>query len=109
MNGWLFVAILRLMGGERFRKATPQDYRYHSASFLFIPVFLILGAKLGQHFLDRASAARIWVFMTCYGTAWIFFILFWSKHVSAKISWTLGGIAWAVTVFLALNNRLLGP
>lgn len=109
MNGWLFVAILRFLGGERFRKATPQDYRVHSAFFVLFPILLLTGLKFGRPLLDHHSEAVLWVVVTAGGALFFCTILYWSKHVSAKISWTLGGIVWAVTVFLALNNRLLGP
>ena len=108
MNFWVFSLITRIIGGERLRKATPNEYRFYSAFFMFAPVFLILSTKFGKLILDNAAPIRIWIFFTSACSVFFFGILLWSKHVPAKISWTLGGVVWAITIFLALTNRF-GP
>jgi hypothetical protein len=106
MNFWFFSFFTRIIGGERFRKATPNEYRFYSAFFMFMPVFPFLTSKLGRSILDNASPVRIWIFFTSACLIFFFGLLFWAKHVPAKISWTLGGVTWVVTIYLAFTNRL---
>jgi hypothetical protein len=108
MNFWVVSLITRIINGERFRKATPSEYRFYSAFFMFMPVFLILGAELGKPIFDSAKPIGIWIFFTSVWSVFFFGLLFWSKRVPAKISWTLGGVIWAITIYLATANKF-GP
>ena len=108
MNFWVVSLITRILNGERFRKATPGEYRFYSAFFMYAPVCLFLGAKLGNSILDNAKPIGIWIFLTSIWVVFYFGILLWSKRVPAKISWTLGGVIWAITIYLAATNKI-GP
>ena len=104
---WLVSFVLRLLMGERFRKATPAELRWYSAFFAFMPIGGTLFVYLGHSYLDQAGAVGIWFYaMGCILVALLWLAL-WTRFVSANISWWIGGIVWAITLWLALTGRLI--
>jgi hypothetical protein len=102
----LWIWFLRLLSGERFRKATPAEQRFFSAYFLFIPIFGGLFVKVGIAFMKTTGFVSNWLFATALGVVLIFGSYYWGKFMPAKISWILGGIIWAIVIGLALSGRL---
>lgn len=101
---WLLVWIARWSSGERFRKATSEDYRLHFGSFFFGGMLLIVVTAFGRRFLDHASSMRIWICATVTMCALVFGAIVWARRVPAAVSLVLGIITWGVLVWLALRQ-----
>jgi hypothetical protein len=104
MPPWLLVWIARWSGGERFRKATPEDYRLHFGSFFFGGLLIIAVTTFGRRFMDRASSVSIWIWATVAMCILVFGAIAWARRVPAIVSLALGIVAWVVFVFLALRQ-----
>jgi len=100
---WLF----RLLRGERFRKATPGERQFDSAYFLFIPIWGAFFVWFIIKFMSRAGGISFWILATVAGVVLVFGSFYWGKLVPEKVTWILGGIVWAITLFLALTGRIL--
>ncbi|PYK00606.1 MAG: hypothetical protein DME23_06705 [Verrucomicrobia bacterium] len=101
---WVWIA--RFLSGERFRKATPEERRFFSAYFLFVPLWGAFFVWFGITFMDTARAVSLWMCVTTFGVVLFFGSHYWGKFVPEKVSWILGGIIWAVVVCLALTGVL---
>jgi hypothetical protein len=104
MPAWLLVWIARWTSGERFRKATSEDYRLHFGSFFLVGVFMIIGVMFGRPFLDHASSVSIWLASTVAIAVLIFVGIVWARLVPAAISLTLAIITWGAFVWIALRQ-----
>jgi predicted MFS family arabinose efflux permease len=104
MPPWLAVWIARWASGEKFRKATPEDYRWHFASFFFAGVLMIVGTIFGRRFLDHASSVSIWICATVVMVAMVFGAIAWARRVPAAVSLILAIVTWGVFVWLALRE-----
>ncbi|MGC3991256.1 MAG: hypothetical protein QM796_16565 [Chthoniobacteraceae bacterium] len=103
MPPWLLVWIIRWISGERFRKATPEDYRYHFGAFFWSGVFMIFGTVFGEHFLDHASAVSLWMAAVVSMSVLLCCTLLWARLVPAAVSLGLAVVAWGAFVWLALR------
>ncbi|HEY1717236.1 MAG TPA: hypothetical protein VGH42_02955 [Verrucomicrobiae bacterium] len=100
---WLF----RLLRGERFRKTTRGERQFYAAYFLFIPLWGAFFVWFGMKFMNHAGGFFLnWVFATVAFVILVFGSFYWGKKVPEKLTWILGGIVWAITLFLALTGRL---
>ena len=104
---WLGLFILRLLRGERFRKATPTELRWYSGAFLFIPIWGTLFVHVGHSYLQRADGIGIWFYIMAFALGGLSLLAGWTRFVSANVSWWIGGFVWLVTLFLALTGRLI--
>ncbi len=102
----LISLLMRILLGERYRKATPRELRWYGGFFLFLPIWMALFVHFGGSFLDRAGAVGVWF----YGMGWILIaglvLAVWAKFVPALVSWILGAIVWIGTLSLALTRPL---
>ena len=102
---WLYLFIARLVGGERWRKATPAERRYFAGVFFFVPVaFMLLLVLQRSHsrilrFFD-SGALPLWIVFTVGISATMFCCIVWSRHVSARTSLVLAILAWFVLLLL---------
>ena len=104
----LLPLLIRILSGERYRKATPAELRWASAVFAFIPVWGALGIYLGHSYLDHANPFGIWIFMmSCLLIAFIWLYV-WTRFVPAMASWILGAIIWLAVLVLAFTGHI-GP
>lgn len=92
------------MSGERFRKATPEDYRFHFSAFFLGGVFMIVAGIFGRHFLDHASGMMIWVCATVVISVLAGCVFLWARFVPATVSLILAIITWGAFVWLALRE-----
>ena len=60
----LLELIAILTSGDRFRKATAEDYRLDLGLFFLIGVSAILVETFGNRLLDHANALTIWICAT---------------------------------------------
>ena len=102
MPPWLLIWILRWSKGERFHKATPQDYRLHFGCFFLIGVLVFLGMTAGEHALAHASAFVLWILATITIVVGIVVCFVWARLVPAAVSLVLGIITWAGFVLFEL-------
>jgi Na+/melibiose symporter-like transporter len=98
--------LFRILSGERFRKATAAERSFYSAYFLFIPIWGAFFVWFATKFMSRANSFSLWVFVTVAGIILIFGSFNWGRFVPEKVTWILGGIVWAITLFLALTGRI---
>jgi hypothetical protein len=103
----LIGLFIRILSGERLRKATPGELRWSAGFFAFIPVFLPLGAHLGGPYLDRASGVGIWFYMMAGMLGAFLWLAIWTRFVPPAVSWAFGAVVWVVVLWLALTNRLV--
>jgi hypothetical protein len=96
---------LRLLMGDRLRKATPNEQRWCSAFFVFMPIWMWLCVHIGHSYLDRAAAVGIWLYMTGCGLVGVLWLWFWARFVPANVSWWLAGFVWVITLWLAFTCR----
>jgi hypothetical protein len=104
---WLSLFILRLLMGERFRKATPTELRWYSGGFASLPIWTVLFVRLGHSYLEHAGAIGIFGYMmVCLlvGFAWL---AAWARFIPSDVSWWIGGVIWVITLWLAFTNRLI--
>src|SRR5271155_3611345 len=104
---WLGLFIIRLLMGERFRKATPTELRWYSGGFASLPIWMVLFVRLGHSYLDHAGAIGIFGYMmVCLlvGFAWL---AAWARFIPSDVSWWIGGVIWLITLWLAFTNRLI--
>ncbi len=106
MPPWLAIWIARFASGERFRKATAEDYRLHFASFFFGGVLMIVTMTFGQRFLDHAGSVGIWICATVVMCVLVFGAFAWARRVPAVVSLVLGIVTWGVFVWIALRATL---
>ena len=99
MPPWLLIWLARWTSGERFRKATSQDYRFHFGGFFFVGLFMAVGAALGP-FLEHASAKSIWLYATIAMASFFFGLRVWAKSVPAVVSLVLGLITYGIFALL---------
>jgi len=104
---WLSLFILRLLMGERFRKATPSELRWYSAWFAFLPIWLALSVEIGHSYLDRAGPIGIWLYAMSIIVVGFLWLAAWAKFVSSTVSWWIGGIVWVIALRLAFSGRLI--
>jgi hypothetical protein len=104
MPPWLFIWIARFGSGERFRKATPADWRFHTGFFVLIPIYMTIGVFFGQSFIDKASAPMIWIVLTLSMIVFLAIGCLWAKFIPAFISLILGVIAWATFAWLSWHH-----
>jgi hypothetical protein len=106
MPVWLFIWIGRWLSGERFRKATPKDYRFHFAGlFVFGAFMFVFGVwGVGSTFMDRANAIYLWLASVIVITAVFFASVVWSRLVPAAVSLILAIITWGLVVWLLFSK-----
>jgi len=102
MPPWLLLWIARWASGERFRKATSEDYRFHFGMFFLMGVFMFLFVTLGEPILDHASALMIWIFTTVLLVLLLFGAFAWARLVPAAISLLLAIVTWGAFVWFTL-------
>jgi hypothetical protein len=95
-----------LLSGDHFRKARPGELRWASALFAFIPIWGALFVYFGDSYMARAGPVGLWLQMMGEMLALGSWLWVWTRFVSAKVSWWFGGFVWAITLWLALTNRL---
>ena len=104
---WLGLFILRLLMGERFRKATPKELRWYSGAFAFLPIWMALFVRIGHSYLDRAGAIGIWLYGMSFILGGLFWLAVWARFVAADVSWWVGGVVWVIALCLAFSGRLV--
>jgi hypothetical protein len=104
MPPWLAIWIARFASGERFRKATSEDYRLHFGSLFFGGLLMILCMAFGRRFLDHASSVSIWICATVAMCALFFGTYTWARRVPAAISLILSIVTWGVFAWMMLTR-----
>jgi hypothetical protein len=104
---WLSLFILRLLMGERFRKATPTELRWYSGGFAFVPIWMALFVYIGHSYLHRAGPIGIWLFGMGFILGGFLWLAAWVRFVSSDVSWWVGGFVWVVALWLAFSGRLV--
>jgi hypothetical protein len=106
MRPWLAIWIARLASGERFRKATSEDYRLQFGWFFFAGLLMVAVMTFGRRFFDHASSVSIWICATVVMCILVFGGIAWARRIPARVSFVLGIIAWGVFVWMALRGTL---
>jgi hypothetical protein len=104
---WLSLFILRLLMGERFRKATPTELRWYSGGFAFLPVWMALFVYLGHSYLNHASAIGIFGYMMVCLLVGFLWLAAWARFIPSDVSWWVGGVVWVIALWLAFTGRLV--
>ena len=103
---WLSLFILRLLMGERFRKATPTELRWYSGSFALLPIWMAVFVRFGHSYLNHASAVGIWLLGMGFILGGFLWLAVWAKVIPSNVSWWVGGVVWIIALWLAFTNRL---
>jgi hypothetical protein len=104
----LFV-LIRILRGERLRKATPAESQQLSGLLAVIAIYFALALafiKYEKQFVSSASPQAIWGFDTIVISVAFFISFFWGKYVPAKVSYTLAAILWPLLFILALTGHI---
>ena len=107
----IFGILIRILRGERLRKATPAESQQFSGLLAVIAIYFVLALaflKYERQFVNSASPQAIWAFDTIVISIGFFVSFFWGKHVPAKISYTLAAILWPLLFILALTGHIGG-
>jgi hypothetical protein len=99
MPPWIYIWLYRLLSGEKFRKATKDDYRLHFGFFFWIPIAVFLGGWLGERYVFDKSTVVITLFFGAFFSVFLFLVLGWAKVVPAAISLILGIIEWGIVIW----------
>jgi len=86
----MLIWFARWSSGERFRKATPADWRFHLGFFVLIPIYMVVGSFFGHSFLDRAGAVLIWSALTVSMIIFLVVGYYWARFVPTIVSFALG-------------------
>ena len=109
MPPFLIIWIVRWASGERFRNATPEEWRYWAGIAAIMPLYFgatILSIKYEKHFWDTAGEFSLIVVTAVVVCILFFGSTLWGRYVPAKVSWILAAIGWPALFFLALTGRL---
>jgi hypothetical protein len=103
--------LLRLLSGERFRKASPEEKKWGTACFVTIPVFMVAGveATASSSFFNRAGGFVLWVCAVIAILVAIVFTHFWAKYVPARISYIVAPLLWVAAVWILLYLSMSSP
>jgi len=104
---WLALFILRLMMGERFRKATPTELRWYSGGFAFLPIWMALFVHLGHSYLEHAGGIGIFGYMMAFILGAFLLLAVWARFIPSDVSWWVGGVIWVIALWLAFTGRLV--
>jgi hypothetical protein len=104
---WLSLFILRLLMGERFRKATPTELRWYSGGFASLPIWMALFVRLGHSYLEHAGAIGIFGYMMVCLLVGFVWLAAWARFVPSDVSWWIGGVVWVITLWLAFTGRFV--
>jgi hypothetical protein len=108
MGRELIGLIIRILSGEPYRKATPWELRFYSATFAIIPIMLLLVSFFPGVFsyIDKLGTVGLYVWwFVCVGVGIALFAV-WLKLVPAAVSWTLATVAWVAVIWLAFAGKL---
>jgi hypothetical protein len=108
MPPWLLIWIARWASGERFRKATPAEWRWYTALVVFMPVYAFSFIRLGHSYLARAGAVGVWFYMmgSLAGLGLCTFV--WTRFVPAFVSVMVAVVVWGLLLWLSLTGRFPG-
>lgn len=104
MPPWLLIWIARLGSGERFRNATPADWRFHCGFFVLLPVFVIAGTSLLHSFFNHAGAVLVWPVTAVAVMVFAAAGYFWARIVPAVVSLVLGILAWGAFAWFSWHH-----
>jgi hypothetical protein len=96
----------RWVSGERLRKATSRDYRYHFGVFALFPVMLsaLVILPAGRNIMDHGSAVAVWVYLVAAMLAMFGITILWAKWIPAGVSFVLGICVWAAAFWFAWHK-----
>lgn len=103
--------LVRILRGERLRKATPQEVQYLSGDLFRVPVSFVLVfvfLKHHGHFLDSACPVALWIAGSSIFSVLVFVGCFRGRHMPAKVSHMLAAVARPVLFVLVLTGHI-GP
>ena len=95
MNFWLVNFLARLIGGERMRKATREDYRRAAWFAVCLPVAILLFTLLAKD----AKVVVMWGAVTLGGVAYVFSNWWLAPKIPAWISALLALVAWGAFIW----------
>src|ERR1700761_1242019 len=81
MPGWVLIWIERWASGEKFRKATPEDYRRQFGMLFASGLFMIVTVTFGFLFMEQAKPITLGMTFVIVGVVVIFGGLAWSRVV----------------------------
>lgn len=105
----IFGILIRILRGERLRKATPAESQQFSGLLAVLAIYFAVALafiRYERRFINSASPEAIWVFDTIVISIGFFISFFWGKHVPAKVSYTIAAILWPVLFILALTGHI---
>jgi hypothetical protein len=102
---WLSTFILRLLMGERYRKATQAELRKYGAFFAFLPVWGFLFRYFGHDLLRHTDAAGIWCYAMMTIVGFVLWIAVWARYVPAIVSWILGAAIWLAAFWFVMTGK----
>lgn len=103
----LVKLLIRMLSGERFRKAKPVERQWGGGFLVFLPIFMFSFLHLGDSFLERASPVGVWLFaMSCMLVLGMCLFL-WVQYIPAKPAIILGVIIWAATFWMLLTGKFI--
>jgi hypothetical protein len=106
--------LIRIVQGDRLRKATPRESQRYSACFALIAVYFSTIFILLKYdgpffdFMDSDGPVALIVIWTIVISILCFVGWFWGRHVPAKVSYLVAAILWPTLFILALTGHI-GP
>jgi hypothetical protein len=104
MQARLSIWNLRSIGGERFLKATSDDYRRGLALAFIAGLMFLAQFEFGGTFFYCEGAVAIWLCAIVAGCVLVFGSAWWARKVSTATSLALTLITWATFTMLALTQ-----
>ena len=105
----IFGILVRILRGERLRKATPAESQQFSGLLAVLAIYFAVALgfiKYEKRFVDSATPQALWIFDTITISIGFFISFFWGKHVPAKISYLVAAILWPLLFILALTGHI---
>jgi hypothetical protein len=109
-----FGVLIRILSGDRLRKATPRETQCFSGLFALIAVYFALILLLMRYdgpifeFMDSDGPIALTIIWTIVISIFSLIGWFWGKHVPARVSYAVAAILWPTLFILALTGHV-GP
>jgi hypothetical protein len=96
----LWILLVRILRGEKLRKAERFDHAYYSG-FLVVSPIIILSFIFVIHRMSTMQAWLLGLLFTGFGAIGYLGCMLWSRNVPIRYSYSIAAVEWVVVGWLA--------
>lgn len=102
MNSWFWIWVIRILLGEKVRKANRSDYQLYSGFLVLAPIVAV-SFFLVIHNTSSTNGWLLGALFTGFGSIGYFGCMLWSSYVPMRFSYPVAAVVWAITVWLIFH------